>query len=466
MFFELLEFRQLFAFTLSFDAATQTLHVNGDGARNEIVVTQTSFDTHAEVTITDGAQRETRRTSTAFTTKPTDIHALEVNAGGGNDSVRVEASVELRGRLLGGSGADELRVLATDFWSIDGGTGADRMYGDPRSARVTADYSSRTAPLYVNLNVANGDGEAGENDHLDPSIANVALGSGNDYFHDSRDGTLTSAGGENHVLGGRGDDVLIGTAGADSFSGEEGNDVLAGGAYIDFLNGGPGFDTLYGEESGPTGQQLNGGEDPDLIFGGPDADSISGGDGDDQIAAGGGDDVIYGGEGNDRIDGGFGADEIIGSGGWDTLDYSWRTANLVVTIGGRGGETGENDNVHDTVEAVWGGAGNDRISVASTALGDFDLIGNAGNDMLTGGAGNDVLDGGHGSDLLYGMDGRDWLVGGAGMDYLDGGWGNDGLDARDGEADWLVGGAGDDDRAYADSTALDFVSGVETIYRL
>ena len=64
----------------------------------------------------------------------------------------------------------------------------------------------------------------------------------------------------------------------------------------------------------------------------------------------------------------------------------------------------------------------------------LEVIGGAGDDVLTGGAGVDTLDGEAGDDTLYGGAGVDYLYGGADNDTLYGGAGNDILD----------GGAGDD----------------------
>jgi Ca2+-binding RTX toxin-like protein len=388
-----------------------------------------------------------------------------IDAGANNDIVHVDSSVMVNGLVLGNTGDDQLHAAGAAFWDLDGGAGADSFFGDLRSGVQTVDYSSRTRPVYVNLNDAAGDGEAGENDSIDPTIANFAFGSGNDYFHDCNDRARSPNSGENRVRGGGGDDVLIGTVGLDNLYGDDGNDVLVAGSELDFLYGGAGFDYLIGETGiAGAGEYLDGGDDPDIIYGGPDGDTITAGAGDDYVFGAAGNDQLIGGEGNDVLDGAAGDDTFVGGPGWDTADYSWRTENLRVTIGRSGnGAAGENDNLQSDIEVVSGGSGNDMLAVAFDVSGDFDLYGNGGNDTLFGGGGNDALDGGAGSDLLYGKAGRDWLVGGAGQDYLDGGADNDGFAARDGEADWLVGGEGADDRALVD--AIDAVGGIETVYR-
>ena len=67
---------------------------------------------------------------------------------------------------------------------------------------------------------------------------------------------------------------------------------------------------------------------------------------------------------------------------------------------------------------VYGGAGDDDISVANGVTIPAWLYGEAGNDRLRGGEGADVLVGGPGDDLLVGDNGRDLLIGGTGADRL------------------------------------------------
>ncbi|MBR8826391.1 MAG: choice-of-anchor C family protein [Gomphosphaeria aponina SAG 52.96 = DSM 107014] len=126
--------------------------------------------------------------------------------------------------------------------------------------------------------------------------------------------------------------------------------------------------------------------------------------------------------------------------------------------------------------------------------GDDVLIGQEGNDLLDGGGnddqligrgGNDSLDGGFGNDNLFGGEGNDDLLAGGGNDFLDGGNGDDLLDGGEGDdiltggsgKDILVGGIGRDiltggnspdifrynDISEAGDTIIDFVPGLETI---
>lgn len=114
---------------------------------------------------------------------------------------------------------------------------------------------------------------------------------------------------------------------------------------------------------------------------------------------------------------------------------------------------------HDVV--IYGGFGDDEITIHPSVGYRFGIYGDAGSDTLRGGAGNDVIYGGAGIDVIYGgggndtifgefggdylfgEDGDDELRGMAGRDYLDGGIGDDRLVGGDG-SDTLSGDAGDD----------------------
>lgn len=203
---------------------------------------------------------------------------------------------------------------------------------------------------------------------------------------------------------------------------------------------------------------------------------ISGGAGNDTIIGGGGNDSLGGAEGDDILDGGGGADSIVGGPGNDTVDYSARTANLVIKQdqAAGDGEAGENDFVNADIETIWGGSGNDLIEAGNVPTGvnavfgyngNDTLRGLAGNDSLTGGIGDDVLEGGDGNDFLYGGSGRDILIGGNGNDRLNGGkgidrmYGNNGNDrfyAKDGYIDMIDGGKATDVLSNADDNDTRF----------
>ena len=110
--------------------------------------------------------------------------------------------------------------------------------------------------------------------------------------------------------------------------------------------------------------------------------------------------------------------------------------------------------INTTEIVVFGGNGDDTISLGNAALPSAQLFGGQGNDMLTGGAGadqlfggigNDTLNGGDGNDTLFGGNGNDTVVGGKGADTAFLGNGNDTFVWNPGDGDDTVeGGAGFD----------------------
>lgn len=137
---------------------------------------------------------------------------------------------------------------------------------------------------------------------------------------------------------------------------------------------------------------------------------------------------------NGRVIGGTGANEIIGGAGDDVLSGNTSKDSLT---GGAGDDLlsgGDND------DRLLGGDGHDRLAGGND---DDYLDGGSGHDVLDGGDGNDTLIGGTGNDRLDGGAGEDQLTGGVGDDVINGGEGNDYLDGGPG-SDHVDGGAGDD----------------------
>jgi Ca2+-binding RTX toxin-like protein len=82
--------------------------------------------------------------------------------------------------------------------------------------------------------------------------------------------------GNDHLIGGGGDDIIMGGAGDDQLKGCGGNDILLGGDGRDRLCGDRGLDILIG---GDHKDRLNGGSGNDLLTGNLfDADSEDDGD--------------------------------------------------------------------------------------------------------------------------------------------------------------------------------------------
>lgn len=175
-------------------------------------------------------------------------------------------------------------------------------------------------------------------------------GAGNDV--------IRSKGGDDFLEGGEGNDSLIGGGGADELFGDDGNDRLTGGAGADFLSGGDDDDKLFGKSGNDI---LRGDDGNDTLVGSAGNDDLDGGEGRDRLLGGGGNDVLDGGADNDNLKGGGGADTLIGGEGDDVL------------LGGGGPDTmvfadGHGD---DTVKRF--GAGQDMLDLSDvTAIADFD----------------------------------------------------------------------------------------------
>ena len=198
---------------------------------------------------------------------------------------------------------------------------------------------------------------------------------------------------------------------ADDGSPGEGDNVLGP---VTAITGGDGNDRL---EAGAGSSALTGRGGNDVLIGSPEADTMVGQAGDD---------VLSGGGGNDNLSGDAGADDLSGGDGQDEASYAGATAPLQLSIGdgANDGAAGEGDNIHDDIEALAGGSGNDV------------LIGNAGANRLIAFGGQDVLRGGAGPDELLGWDDGDELDPGPGPDRVHAG----SLDRPllvDGEADRL-----------------------------
>lgn len=162
--------------------------------------------------------------------------------------------------------------------------------------------------------------------------------------------------------------------------------------------------------------------------------TVNGGDGDDTLTGGDGNDTLSGGEGNDLFKtsttAADGNDRYTGGGGvGDKMDYSGRTGDLTVIMGGAAGSglSGESDTVDADIENLLGGAGNDTLS--GNALSN-DIKGGAGNDIIFGGDAGacsatvdvDTLDGEAGNDVFKMTalaDCADSLTGGLGTDTAD-----------------------------------------------
>lgn len=113
------------------------------------------------------------------------------------------------------------------------------------------------------------------------------------------------------------------------------------------------------------------------------------------------------------------------------------------------------------IEIVAASNGNDIIFLASNThvLGNMQLFGSNGNDIIWANAGNDIIMGNAGADILDGGPGHDNINGGLGDDIVKGGAGDDVLDGAE-DNDTLVGGTGSD--TYLASAGTDTITEDDT----
>jgi Ca2+-binding RTX toxin-like protein len=330
------------------------------------------------------------------------------------------------------------------------------------------------------------------------------------------------SGGPGPVLGTQDDDSLVGTSGSDVLIGLGGNDTLDGGAGTDVLMGGDGNDLLRDlvNQAAPFNDVLDGGfgddtydlradpfevHNPRLVDAGgidtvlsnhdfvlPDGFEnlelfegalgtgnalnnviithtneagfyrIDGADGDDTLLGGAAQDLFVFEAGSGR----YGNDSVDGGEHFDTMNFSGARSAIVAdmragTLSG-GGTDGQGTVTYARIEAIHGGAFDDRLTAHDGALWT-DPSGTEifSGPRLNGGAGNDTLAGGAASDSLWGEDGSDVLSGGAGADFMRGDGGP-----------FLPGGEGGADHFVFDVTPgtenadriADFVSGSDEIH--
>ena len=332
------------------------VEVRGSSDANSFTVNQNSDDL---LTVNDG---------NATLVLQSTIREVEINAGGGNDTITLGDVTDVIPTLLtfnGENGNDTLSAAGQSLGkvrlAINGGTGNDVITGSNDADTI--------------------DGGAG--------LDTVNGGAGND--------TITGGDDNDMLMGDAGDDVLNGNEGADTLRGGDGNDVASGDNGDDRVEGNSGDDTVSGGDGmdkviGNSGNDLmTGGNDDDSLFGGSGSDTMDGGSGDDTLRGQNDADSIRGGDGRDTLRGDLGNDTIIGGDGDDILF----------------GDAGN--------DAMNGGDGDD-LMVGSA--GDDTMLGGDGDDRIQAGAGRDRVLGGEGDDTLNAQGGSDLVAGNEGDDII------------------------------------------------
>jgi Ca2+-binding RTX toxin-like protein len=429
--------------SITYDERTTPINVTLDGVAN------------------DGSTGENDRVGT-------DIETLE---GGLSDDTLTGGTTLVT--LRGIEGNDTLQA-GSGGAILDGGLGSDQLKGG--AGIDTADYSKRTEPMLISLNVTDRSGsraDASEVDHISNNVEN-AIGSSTptqefedyDYFVDN---AL-----DNHITGGTGrafvwmpyggNDTVDGTSSYDQFLDGPGDDSYFGGDGNDEFDDGDGEDSYFGQagddnyvaDDKTTGAdifgggigsdsatydhkttgvsvtldiQANDGVPGEGDFLGADVENVNGSDYNDTIKGNAKDNRIAGRPGDDTIDPGDGRDVVDGGDGTDTVTYASRTVPLgfkwLPFSGGLVGGYGSEGDVFPKIEKFILGSGDDTFSWADHD-GDIEVIGGAGNDTITGGNGNDRIVGGDGQDTIVGGKGNDTvLVQNADFDTVDCGEGID-----------------------------------------
>ncbi len=293
--------------------------------------------------------------------------------------------------IQGGGGDDTVNGgLGTD--ALDGGAGIDTVdYSYLISGKnLTVTLGAYDAKTF-NVAQTSASGITGDTDSV-KNFENIVGGAGNDK--------LTGNAGDNWLTGGAGADILIGGAGADRLHGNVATSVDLGnpGDTADYSASNAGITiaisnasySLVGEGGHAEGDILAG---INNIIGSNFNDFISGDTVFGVLSGLGGDDIIRAANhssGTNVLDGG-----AHGTAG-DTIDYSWASNVITLTIA--------LSNTNNAVVNV------DSNGAGATQIKNFEnIIGGAGDDILTGNNVANVIEGGAGADTLTGGGGVDTI---------------------------------------------------------
>jgi Ca2+-binding RTX toxin-like protein len=401
----------------------QTLQIKGDGAGDKLSL-QLAPDNPNTLQVDVGEDG-----TVDFAFDRSTFTSINVQAGGGNDEVRVNDSfgsfandpVTIDGgagddTLIGGDGDDTL-IGGSGNDTIVGGRGADTV-------SMGAGSDSFTWNPGEGSDVVNGDGG---NDTMVFNGSNApekfdvsANGSRVRFFRDVANITMDLGGIENVALStlGSADTTTVNDLTGTDLKHVNVNQAATGGggdgaADSVIVNGTQGADAVHVSSdaagdavvSGLAAQvQTAGSESPSAGFAGDTVDVNTLG-GDDTVTNG----VATTAPGTIAIDGGAGS---------DTVSYSGTPADDAIGIANDG-----------TAVATFATSSASTLQT-TTAVENLGVQGLGGNDSITAGNGLATLtsltiDGGAGDDTLVGGDGDDTLIGGTGNDSVAGGRGAD-----------------------------------------
>ena len=403
-------------FTGIFDADSGTYTItdaNGDSVATPTNPRAISDDTYTYTLygITDGAGAEVDYPLNPVAISTTDFDAKTSTTTIPNNGKPINFGVDISGGnapAYAGIAIALIQGLSGSTASSYSVTGiAGQNPDDPLGFRITdntntilfeATATTQTLPLspqqtqYIGFVYVLGDSDPVRGDGVDPDAAETIRA----VIPILPDGTLAErvalplpvgdavgdkfGGGARHVSGSKiegrgGNDDITGTDGADTIYGDFEGVAEAVGDGNDYIRGLGGDDEIYG---GSQGDYIFGGDGDDTIDAGNGYDYVEGGDGDDTIIGGNGEDVIDGGDGDDNINAGNGRDRVFGGDGDDYI---------------------EGGGFDDSVDIIYGEAGDDEIYVTA-----------GGNNYLYGGTGDDIIRGGHHDDEIRGGLGNDRII--------------------------------------------------------
>jgi len=299
---------------------------------------------------------------------------------------------ELDNVLTGNNGAN----------TLDGGLGADTLLGgignDTYIVDSIGDQVTEDAGGGIDTVLSAVDFTLGDNlENLTLTGALAAHGTGN-----AENNYMVGNAISNTLIGADGNDTLDGGAGADTLDGGIGNDTFYVDSSLDVVLDSSGTDTIY--SSAEVFDMSTNATTAEIIFLTGAGIRVIGNALDNTITGTNGANILDGGAGNDTINGGIGADSMIGGAGNDTFTVDNANDKVFELVGDAG-----HDVVNSSVTyslALPGAEGVEDLNLMGTAAlngtgnGIANVItGNTAANTLTGGAGDDTLIGGAGNDV-------------------------------------------------------------------
>ncbi len=366
-----------------------------------------------------------------------------VSTGMGNDTITTgegEDEISSMGgdnRINAGEGDNKISTGAGND-TIIVGEGDNLIYSEGGDNRIETGEGKNT--------IVTGEGS----DHIisggDSSISSqggdnvIEVGRGNNVIQTGEgDDVITSAGGDNTIDAGDGDNQItsLGRGHNKVFAGEgddritlgDGNHSVYAGAGENVIKTGDGFQTVVTKEGN---DRIEMGSGLKSVDAGEGDNQILGGDGDANIITGGGDDTIELGQGNMKINAGEGDNVISASDGDSTI--STGSGNDRITLG-------------DGNQRIFAGDGENIIRAGT---GDSIVITGQGDDVINLEGGNTGINAGDGNNIITTGDGDDRIVTGSGDDRISSGAGDDTIMAGGGD-DTIDGGEGIDTISYENS---------------